>query len=162
MGALGIAGIAGIFIALFVGVASVGGLTSERRQIGRSLQALEAVGTAPQSMRSEVDVPFADRVVTPFLARLTSLARRMSSDGREADLQRRLDLAGSPADWDVDRVLAVKVLGLVVGVLFGVLATFALGIGALPAVVVVLGLGAFGYWGPNLALYQAAYNRTDR
>jgi len=162
VGLLGFAALAAVFFALFVGIASIAGLTSERRQVGRSLEAVQAIGTASANMRREVDVPFGDRVVTPLLARLTALGRRASTAGREADLQRRLDLAGSPAGWDVDRLLAVKVLGLVVGALFGVLLTLALGISLLPAVAVVLGLTSAGFWGPNLALYQAAYNRTDR
>lgn len=162
MGLLGIAALVAVFVALFVGIASVAGLTSERRQVGRSLEAVQAIGTAPASMRRDVEVPFADRVITPLLGKLTGLGRKASSAGREAELQRRLDLAGSPAGWDVDRILAVKVLGLVVGSLFGVLVSLALGISLLPAVAVVLGLTAAGFWGPNLALYQAAYNRTER
>src|SRR5260370_18794425 len=45
---------------------------------------------------------------------LRSLAGRLSPSSSSGSLQRRLDLAGNPARWTPDRILAVKGLGLVV------------------------------------------------
>src|SRR5260221_14671976 len=51
-----------------------------------------------------------------------SLALRLSPSGVSGSLQRRLDLAGTPASWAADRILAMKGLGLIVGAALGVLA----------------------------------------
>ena len=162
MGALGLAGLAAVFLGLFGVLAAVGGLTSERRQVGRSLDAVRAIGGAPTEMSRELDLPFADRVLGPALANLTRLGRKLTSGGREADVQRRLDLAGSPAGWDVDRVLAFKFLGMIVGAAFGLLLPLAVGAGLLPVTGIALVLAAVGFWAPDLVLYQTAYNRTQQ
>jgi tight adherence protein C len=160
MGALGVVGLAAVFIGLFALLAAIGGLTSERRQVGRSLEAVRALGGAPIEMQRDLDRPFADRVLGPSLGNFTRWGRRLSSSGREAEVQRRLDLAGSPQGWDVDRIIAFKLLGLIAGVLLGLLLALALGHGALPVIGIAALLAAVGFWGPDLALYQMAYNRT--
>jgi tight adherence protein C len=113
-------------------------------------------------MLRELDTPFKERVLTPSLHRLTAWGRRLSSSGREADIQHRLDLAGSPAGWDVDRIIAFKILGLIGGAILSFLACLALGVSLLPLVGVTVLLAGVAYVAPNLALFQMAYNRTDR
>src|SRR5258708_27139878 len=44
-----------------------------------------------------------------------TLALRLSPSGVSGSLQRRLDLAGNPASWAADRILAMKGLRLAVG-----------------------------------------------
>jgi tight adherence protein C len=161
MGAQGLAGLGGVFLGLFGLLAAIGGLTSERRQVRRSLEAVRALAAAPTEMVRDLDVPFADRVLNPMLVRLTSWGRRLSSSGREQVVQRRLDLAGSPTGWDVDRIIAFKLLGLIVGALIGVLLALAVGLSALPILGIGALMGAVGFWAPDLALYQLAYNRTN-
>ena len=162
MNAVAIGGIAAIFIGLFGALAAIGGLTSDRRQIGRSLQAVRSLGTAPLEMQRELDVPFQDRVIGPFMDRLTGWGRKVSPAGRDADIQRKLDCAGSPPGWDVDRIIAFKFLGLVGGSLLGLLLSLALGIGVLPLIGITAAIAAAGFWGPNMVLYQIAYNRTEQ
>ncbi|MGB8649208.1 MAG: type II secretion system F family protein [Mycobacteriales bacterium] len=162
MGLLGVAGLVALFVGLFTAMATIGVLTSERRQVGRSLSAVEAIGNAPRGMLRELDQPFGERVVTPALDRLTSWGRKLSSSGREQDLQHRLDLAGSPAGWDVDRVIAFKFLGLLLGAFLGFFVTLVLGGGLLVTLGTTVLLALLGFYAPNLALYQIAYNRTQR
>ena len=162
MGILAIAGLAALFLGLFVALATVGGLTSERRQVGRSLSAVQAIGSAPSSMQRELDTPFNERVVTPAIARLTNLGKALSSDGRAKAIQYRLDLAGGPRGWDVDRVIAFKALGLIVGALLSFLICLALGVGVLPLIAVTVIVSVLGFVLPNLILYQVAYNRTQQ
>ena len=47
--------------------------------------------------------------------RLTRLGRRFTAGDQTDRIKRKLDLAGNPPSWDVDRVIAFKVLGLFAG-----------------------------------------------
>lgn len=155
-------GLGGIFLAVFVLLVAGGNLTQERTQVGRSLKAVQALRSAPQQAREDVDQPFLDRVLAPGLKRFTDLGASLTAGGRGERLQRRLDLAGNPTGWDVERIVAFKLLGALLG-----------GAGAL-AIATVLGatlfqiLGstvasaAIGFLAPNLALYQSGYNRTQQ
>ena len=146
-------GILGVFIA-FAG-------SRETSGVARSLAAVEAIKAAPPGMRQELDLPFGERVTKPFLASLTRLGRRFTPSDQTARMRRRLDLAGNPPGWDSDRILAYKMLGLFAGGLLGVLLPLALG-SVLWALVLGVGLAVLGFYTPNLALYQMAYNRSDR
>jgi tight adherence protein C len=155
-------GLAAVFIAIALLLSTVGTVASERHQVGRSLAALRAIEVAPKSMRGELQAPFTSRVVIPAFQRFTKLGRTLTAAGQLERMRRRLDLAGNPAGWDVDRVLAFKVLGLIVGVLLGGLALLALGLSALPAVGITVILALLGFFAPDLALYQKGYDRTQR
>jgi tight adherence protein C len=151
-----IVGLVAIFCAVVIALATVGVLTGEREQVGKSLAAIEAFNAAPASMRKELDKPFGDRVLKPFLKESTGLGRRLTPAGQIERIRKRLDAAGSPAGWDVDRILAFKVLGALAGVVlslsFGVVALI------LSAVIFVVG----GFFAPDMAIYQLGYNRANQ
>jgi tight adherence protein C len=114
----------------------------------------------PEEVASEMDdESFVRRVVAPFAERFSALGRRLSHAGAAARIQRRLDIAGNPDGWDVDRILGVKVLALML--FAGLTAFFALASGAAPVrvLVVVAALGAFGFVLPNILLYNAGEKR---
>jgi tight adherence protein C len=119
-------GLAGIFLAIVIALTTVGVMTSERQQISRSLAAVEAIRAAPVQMQQELNAPFADRVIAPLMARFTRLGRRFTAEERLTKIRQRLEVAGNPPRWDVDRVLALKVLGLLVGAVLGLAMTLAL------------------------------------
>lgn len=85
-----------------------------------------------------------------------SLAIRLSPRGVADSLQRRLDLAGNPAGWTADRVLAMKgiaiLAGAAIGVLFGV---------HRPALALVYAAvaGACAFFLPDVLLYNAGIKR---
>ena len=87
--------------------------------------------------------------------------RRLTPSGRAAAIRHKLDLAGNPPAWDVDRVLAFKMLGLLVGAVLGVLLPLLAG-NVLLAVLLGIGLAALGFYLPDIVLYQTAYNRSER
>ena len=158
-----IVGLAAIFCAVVILLATIGVLTGEREQVGRSLAAVQAFQAAPASMRSELDRPFRERVIAPFLDNSTGLGRRLTPAGQVEKIRKRLDAAGSPANWDVDRVLAFKVLGALAGVAATVLLSpILLSFGVVMLVVVGIALVLGGFFAPNMYLYQKAYNRADR
>ena len=88
-----------------------------------------------------------------------ALAVRLSPAGIGSSLQRRLDLAGNPAQWSADRVLAIKGLGLVVLGLLG-------GLYGLPnPALLVLGAaigGGIGFFLPDVLLYNSGQKRQAR
>jgi tight adherence protein C len=155
-------GLGAVFAALVVAFGTIGALTSERTQINRSLAAVRALESAPATMRREAEPTFGDRVVLPTLRRFTSFGRRLTPTGRTDQIRHKLDLAGSPPRWDTDRVLAFKALGLLVGGTLGVGLGFALFGSVLPVLAVGPLLALAGYYGPDMVLYQMAYNRTEQ
>ncbi len=108
-------GLAAIFFAIVIVLATVGVITSERQQVNRSLAAVQAIHAAPTSMQRELIKPFGERVLAPGMARLTKLGKRFSPRDHVSRIRHRLELAGNPPTWDVDRVVAFKMLGLFVG-----------------------------------------------
>jgi len=154
-------GLAAIFVAIVLLLTTVGTITADRQAVSRSLAAVEAIQTAPSSMRSELDRPFGERVLSPGTQRLADLGRRFTPTNQAERIRRKLDLAGSPANWDVDRVIAFKVLGLFAGLVIG-LVVGALWSGFVSALALGLAVAVLGWFTPNLVLYQSARNRSDR
>jgi len=157
-----LAGLGSIFLAILIAFATVGAISNERQQVSRSLAAVQAIHAVPNPMQQELVKPFGERVLAPGMARLTKLGRRFSPSDQIVRIRHRLELAGNPPAWDVDRVLAFKMLGLLAGAVVGVALPLALGAGLLTVVGFGLVVAAVGYFAPNMALYQAAYNRRER
>lgn len=157
-----ILGLAGVFLGIVVLLATIGALTGERAQVSRSLAAVEAIRSAPSSMRRDLDRPFGERVVGPFFDRLTQIGRRFTPTDRAERIRHQLDLAGNPPRWDVDRIVAFKVLGVIIAFLLGVLVPLALQWGVLPALGLLVVLVPLGWFVPNIVLYQVGANRTEK
>jgi tight adherence protein C len=135
---------------------------AEARGINRSLAVLEAMTDAPRELTVDLEKPFADRVLQPLQDRALKIGRRISGADSADRIRKKLDLAGNPAGWTVDRFTAGKVMGAGLGFLI------ALAIGMLLAdsltmrlLIAAAGL-AVGFFGPSLYLYQLAYDRTNR
>jgi tight adherence protein C len=156
------AGLGAVFVGLVLSIGAIGVFSEERRQVGRSLAAIRALRTAPLSMRQEVDRPFAERVLVPVLHGLARLGGRFSPEGHAARLRQRLDLAGNPAKWDAERVLAFKSLGLIAGAVVGGAAGYLFKGTPLAVVLGTVGLGTLGFFTPNMTLYQISEMRRER
>jgi tight adherence protein C len=93
---------------------------------------------------------------------LRLLGRRLSPSGTAAALQRRLDMAGNPASWTPDRILAAKGLGLlafcVVGTAYGLAISHNIGLAFIGLVVG----GAAGFYLPDLLLYNSGQRRQTQ
>jgi tight adherence protein C len=114
-------------------------------------------------MRRELDRPFFERVIAPLVQGSGGLGKRLTPSGQVERIRKRLDAAGQPANWDVDRVLAFKVLGaLGAVVLVALTSPIALSFGVLPLVGFAIVAVVAGFYAPDMVLYQKAYNRADR
>jgi tight adherence protein C len=128
----------------------------------RSLAVLEAMSTAPSELTEELDRPFGERVLAPLQARSLGLGKRVTGRDAAERIRHKLDLAGNPAGWDPDRVIASKVIGAVVGLVVAFLVTRLFGAGlSVTTVGVAAGL-LLGFMAPNLYLYQVAYDRAAK
>ena len=129
--------------------------------VARSLAAVEALRATTKSLRQlELEVPFRERVLGPTMRNITSLGRRLTPADQVGRIRRRLDLAGNPAGWDVDRVVSLKVLLSLVAVCLSVLVCVLLDVGLLRGLAAVAVAGLLGWFGPSLIVYQMAYNRS--
>ncbi len=135
---------------------------SEQGGVVRSLAVLEAMTNAPKELSQELDQPFSDRVLNPLLERLTGLGRRLSGADSAQRIRHKLDLAGNPPGWTVDRVAAWKVLGAIIGLVVGGGAAMLFANSLTTRIVFVLAGVAIGFFGPSLFLYQKAYDRSAR
>ena len=157
-----ILGIVGIFGGVFLSLAAIGVFTNEARGVSKSLIVMEAFSAAPDALKEELDPSFNDRVLTPVLDRFVGLGKRLTPNDYAERIQTKLDVAGNPSGWTVDRIVSLKVIGIGVGAVVGVL--FALLLGwPFVRLLIVGGLGGvLGYYAPNLYLYQKGHDRTEQ
>jgi tight adherence protein C len=149
-----------LFALVLVSMAFSGGGSSAG--VGRSLAVLEAMTTAPAELKQELERPFDERVLKPLQQRLLTLGRRLTGSDSADRLQRKLDYAGNPRDWNADRVVSVKVLAAIVLTVVGFALAVVLGADAPILVLMTVGGLVLGFFAPDLYLYQTAYNRSEK
>lgn len=98
-----------------------------------------------------------ERAVRPAMQTMADRARRLSPAGRIAALERRITLAGRPADWPLDRVLATKLLLGVAGIGVGVLLFTSNP--SLKQLLVAIGVAILAWFTPDLLLYSRGVER---
>ena len=153
------AGIGAVFLALLLGGAGALSLHGERRRAARSRALVARFARTSGDAPAPVAVaPFRTRVLGPARTGAARLARALSGRGAVAKLARRLDLAGNPARWTVERIFVAKGVGLLGP---GVLGATAAG-PSLPLMVAVGGAcAAAGFFLPDVLLHNAALRRQD-
>ncbi|WP_148614631.1 type II secretion system F family protein [Nocardioides rubriscoriae] len=154
----------GVVLVLFAIVLVSMAFTAGGSQAGvnRSLAVLEAMTTAPVELTQELERPFDERVLKPLQQRLLAVGRRLTGADSSDRLQRRLDYAGNPRDWNADRVVSVKVLAAIALTAVGFALGLVLGADAPILVLMTLGGLVLGFFTPDLYLYQTAYNRSEK
>ncbi len=151
-------GLGTLFLSVSLVASTVLRPTSNPTGVARSLAVIEALGQRTTSRLQHESL--ADRVLIPATGALARLARRLSPQGKAARLQRQLDLAGNPVGWTADRVLGAKGVGLLIGVVLGALILTRLG-----GIFVIAGpvlLGAFGFFLPDILVYNRGLKRQDQ
>jgi tight adherence protein C len=148
-----------VFTAVVLALSVIGVVTAERRSTARTLAAIRAIDSAPEPLKRDLELPFAERVLAPLGLRLVGLGRAITRADAAAKIQHRLDVAGNPVGWDANRVIGLKALGL--GVLGGLtLLVLALkGVSLPKTVLITCGFACFGYLLPNILLANAGQKR---
>jgi tight adherence protein C len=155
-------GIGAVFAGIVLCLYAMAVLNDGATGVGKSLAMLEAISTAPEALAKEADKSFNDRVLTPTLNRFVGIGRRITPKDYGERIKAKLDVAGNPPGWTVDRIIALKVVGIVPGLIVGILVALMLHKGALADVVLCAGGGLAGYFAPNLWLYQKGYDRVNK
>ena len=130
--------------------------------LGRSIAALEAMAQAPAEMRAELDRSFGDRVLAPLQKRALALGRRLTGANSAERVRLKLDLAGNPRDWSVDRVISLKVIAALALGIVGPAVAVMMGMSASMCVAALLGGLVLGFFGPDLYLYQKTHDRSEQ
>ncbi|WP_139981177.1 type II secretion system F family protein [Nocardioides litoris] len=145
-----------------IGIAYAAMTPESDRGVNKSLAVLEAMTAAPAELTKELDRPFSERVVEPVQAKMLSIGKRLTGSDTDARLRRKLDFAGNPNDWSVERVTSLKVLAALVGGPAGLLLALVFGVSAPLLLLMALGGLVLGFFAPNAYLYQAAYDRSEK
>jgi len=151
-----------VILAVVLVSAAVGTTASGQAVSGvdRSVALVQALSNAPTELTKEYDESFADRVMAPFQARAVLIARRLSGGDAAERIRRRLDVAGNPVGWTVERVQAGKVIGAITLLLISLAVTTVMGASFTLRIVLVVAATGIGWFGPNLYLYQRVYERS--
>ena len=135
----------------------VGSVTAERADVRDSLRRLE--GYQIQDVRDqEMLAPISERVFTPLLESLTGVARRFTPAGFGEGIAGKLVLAGSPANLNVDKILVMKLLGIVSVLVWGPL-VFALKFQGIMAIVAIALLWGASFLYPDVLLNRKIADR---
>lgn len=154
-------GIVGIFAAIMLSLTAVGVFDNEARGVGKSLSMLEAFSAAPPELRKELDPSFNDRVLAPLLDRTVNIGKKMTPADHGERIRNRLEVAGNPPGWTVDRVTALKFVGFAAALILSLIIATLFGFGFAPMLAFCVIAAVVGYMAPNLYLYQIGYNRTQ-
>jgi tight adherence protein C len=157
-----VAGLVGIFGGIFLALTAIGVFTNEVSGVSKSLAVLNAFTSAPDEMRKELEPGFEERVLAPLLDRTLGLGRKLTPADHADRLRHKLEVAGNPPGWTVDRVTSLKVVGFIVALVLSLVVTMFLGLGFLPTLGGVMLLSVAGYMAPNMYLYQKGYDRTQQ
>lgn len=145
--------------AMILALTVIGVITSERRGVARSVAAIQALDAAPSVLKEEIDRPFAERVIAPLGERMVGLGRRLVRADTARKIQYRLNVAGNPPAWDVNRILGLKVLGACVFTALGFVYLLSRDWPLYKLLLATVLVGLFGYVLPNILLYNAGQKR---
>lgn len=132
----------------------------ERARVNRNLRRLKHIDVkATELRRKELAKPFATRVAWPLLRFVGRFARRFTPAGVVDRLSKDLVYAGSPAGWDAERILAIKLVASAGGFVAPALAGPLLGLAPVRGVVGGAVFAILGYYAPEWALRSRAGTR---
>jgi tight adherence protein C len=135
------------------------------RQVRRRAEALlqTQVGdvAVPDQREEELAKPLAERVVLPVAGALGAIGKRITPSETRDRLTRKLVLAGSPAGWDAEKLVAFKVVGLGGMLLIGWMLAKAAHLHGIVGTGLPFLMGATGYAMPGAWLGQAAAKRQE-
>ncbi|WP_235529125.1 type II secretion system F family protein [Phycicoccus sp. Root101] len=149
---VGVVAIAGALVTLVVALSAGAGQTTG---VARSLELIEKSVNHQEVSKS--DLPLMDRIVLPALARTRSLAAKLSPNGTQDGLTKRLDLAGNPGTWTAERIMGAKGAALIVFALIG----FVLGGLSVRGLLFAVIGAALGFFLPDLLLMNAGQKRQE-
>jgi tight adherence protein C len=145
------------------GAIAIAGIAVElgRAERSRTVELLQTqVRTPLPDIRvQELQQPFAQRVLMPFVGGLGSVGRRITPLDMRRRIARKLVLAGSPVGWDAERIAALKVVGALGGLAASILVTQAGHVTGGYMLGLIVFLTVAGYLIPDVILTRAVDTR---
>jgi tight adherence protein C len=150
-----LAGMAAIAVAIVL-LFAPSGRSGKPTGVAGALRSIETDYKGP-GVRPALPPGTDERLAEPLMRRLGALARSLSPGTSVGTLQHRLDVAGNPGSWTPERILSYKGLALLVLGLLGALVSG----GGLLALFLVPAAAIFGFFLPDILLYNAGVRRQQ-
>lgn len=154
------------FVLMLAAIATLGAALAKNEAptgVARALAALERdASEASRELAEQAEPSFAERILVPLQAKALALGRRMTGTDKAERIRHRLDLAGNPRDWTIDRVVSLKVIAAVAVPVCLVVYGLVLGLSLRVEVLLAIGGFAIGFFAPDLYLYNCAARRAEQ
>lgn len=134
---------------------------SERRRAVRLLES-QVAGTTSENVNlreQHLSESFGARIIVPVVAGAARVARRVTPIDARDRVARKLLLAGTPAGWDAERLLAFKIIGLGGGIVLGFFVTSLIELSSFIRIVLVGLLAFVGFVAPDSVLNRRVDER---
>ena len=110
-------GLVTAFAAVVLGVVTISEGVLERQRTYKMLREVRTIEIAPTDIRRrELATPFLQRAILPALRGSGKFLQRLTPAGVLERMRKEVVYAGSPPGWDAERVLAMKLMTTVGGV----------------------------------------------
>ncbi len=155
-------GLGGLFGAIMLAGFAVDYTLSERKRAVRMLESqvsASAVDSAANLRDREMQENFGQRVLVPVVASAGRIARRITPIDTRERVAKKLLVAGSPAGWDAERILAFKVIGAVGGLVGGIAVASFMKLGGSIVLLVAAILTFVGFILPDAVLSSRVEDR---
>jgi tight adherence protein C len=150
----------GTFLAIFMVGVIIDMLMRERN---RSVAILESqVGAVTDSVdlrQQELEGSLLDRMFIPTAKRLGQGVVRLTPFDLHARIKRKLVLAGNPERWDAERVVALKIIFGIGGLILGLFLAGLLPLGGIWRISLIVLVTLIGYLIPGAQVSSMAANR---
>jgi tight adherence protein C len=139
-------------------------LQADRQRAVKLLESQVGIGGSESgaNLREQVmSENFGKRVLVPVLAAAGRIARRITPLDTRDRIAKKIVLAGSPAGWDAERILALKVVGAFAGFVLGVLVSSAANLGGFYRIVFGALFTFVGFIFPDARLSSKVEDRQN-
>jgi len=148
------------FAVVLLGIALEAGGSEKKRALRLLESQVNASSDSSINLREqELSKNFGQRVLVPVVGTAGRVARRVTPLDTRDRLAKKLLLAGSPAGWDAERVLAFKVIGAVCGVFGGFVLSTMLQPAPLVSIVAISLLAFVGFVLPDSLVNRKVQDR---
>jgi tight adherence protein C len=111
--------VVGVIGAVFLGGVALDPSGGDKSRAMKLLQSQVGGQAVPDLREQSLQENFGKRVLLPVVSGAAKVAKRVTPIDSRQRLEKKLLLAGGPAGWDAERVMAFKVIGSVGGLILG-------------------------------------------
>jgi tight adherence protein C len=111
--------VVGVVGAVFLAGVALDPSGGDKTRAMKLLQSQVGAQAVPDLREQSLQQSFGRRVLLPFVSGAARVAKRVTPIDSRQRLEKKLLLAGGPAGWDAERVMAFKVIGAVGGLVLG-------------------------------------------